>query len=277
MSDTPADLDDLVARADPDRYVAALFAPAAARRGLIALYAFDHEVGRIAEIVREPMVGHIRLAWWRQQMDAIYAGETVHAPVVRALAEAVKAHGLPRDFFDRYLDARARDFEAEAFEDEAAMAAHAEAVSAGVVRLAARVLGADGQADGAALQAGVAMAYARHAAGLAADARLRHCRLPMTWLREAGLGAEDVFAAQATPALTAVVLRLAKAGEGALGKLAGGRFPTRATPALSPATMARPYLRAVRSPNFDPFRAAPPTPQWLRVARIAFATLTWRI
>ena len=35
------ELEDQVARADPDRYVAALFASPARRRGLIALYAFN--------------------------------------------------------------------------------------------------------------------------------------------------------------------------------------------------------------------------------------------
>src|SRR6185436_16825260 len=49
------ELEELVARADADRYVAALFVSPARRRGLIALYAFNYEVARIREIVHEPM------------------------------------------------------------------------------------------------------------------------------------------------------------------------------------------------------------------------------
>ena len=51
------DVESLLAETDPDRYVANFFAPAAARPGLAAIYAFDNEVARVGLTVREPMVG----------------------------------------------------------------------------------------------------------------------------------------------------------------------------------------------------------------------------
>ena len=48
-------------RHDPDRYVAALYAPADRRDDLIALHAFNAEIARIRDQVREPMLGEIRL------------------------------------------------------------------------------------------------------------------------------------------------------------------------------------------------------------------------
>jgi hypothetical protein len=98
-----------------------------------------------------------------------------------------------------------------------------------------------------------------------------------TWVREAGLGIEDVFEARMTPALGDVLQRLAATGEAALAKLRGLSFPMGATPALSAAATVRVRFRDARSPGFDPFRAAPEIPQWRRVARIAYANLTWRI
>ncbi|MEQ1866955.1 MAG: squalene/phytoene synthase family protein, partial [Micropepsaceae bacterium] len=162
-------LDDLIARVDPDRYVAALFAPREKRAALMALYAFDHEVSRIAAIVREPMVGHIRLGWWREQVGAIYGGGVVLAPVAVALADVVRAYGLPRDVFDAYLDARGYDFEQAPFEDAAALERYAVAVSGGIVRLGAFVLGGGGEAA-AAEQAGIAFACARLSMSRAPDA-----------------------------------------------------------------------------------------------------------
>lgn len=50
-----------VRRFDPDRYFSALFAPADKRPLLFALYAFNHELARVGEVVREPMMGEIRL------------------------------------------------------------------------------------------------------------------------------------------------------------------------------------------------------------------------
>jgi hypothetical protein len=49
----------------PDRYYAALFAPAAVRDDLIALAAFCGEIARIGRQVSEPVMGEIRITWWR--------------------------------------------------------------------------------------------------------------------------------------------------------------------------------------------------------------------
>src|SRR6202167_4970853 len=72
--------------ADPDRYFASLFAPAALRPHLFALYTFNHEVARIAETVREPMLGAIRLEWWRETAEAAARGVPRNHDVARGLA-----------------------------------------------------------------------------------------------------------------------------------------------------------------------------------------------
>jgi phytoene/squalene synthetase len=164
----PEPLVDLITRVEPDRYVAALFAPREKRSALMALYAFDHEVGRIASIVHEPMVGHIRLGWWREQVGAIYGGGVVLAPVVVALAEVVRVYGLPREIFDAYLDARGYDFDEAAFADAAVLERYAAAVSGGIMRLGAFVLGGGGEVT--AEQAGIVFACARLSASRAPDA-----------------------------------------------------------------------------------------------------------
>ena len=53
---------------DPDRALAALFAPRETRADLLALYAFNVELARIAEQVTEPELGAIRLQWWREAL-----------------------------------------------------------------------------------------------------------------------------------------------------------------------------------------------------------------
>jgi phytoene synthase len=61
MQDAYAHCETLVRAADKDRYLAGLFAPAAARRHLYALYAFASEIARVREAAREPLPGEIRL------------------------------------------------------------------------------------------------------------------------------------------------------------------------------------------------------------------------
>ena len=217
------------------------------------------------------MAGHIRLGWWREQIDAIYAGRAVDTPEGRALADAMRAYALPREIFHRALDARALDFEETPFADEAAMEAHAVAVSGGITQLAMQVLGADSRADQAARNAGIARSYAGHIGSFAAFAQRRRCRAPLQWFEEAGLNAEDVFSARhLTPELRAVLDRTGSRALRALGDLNRARFPTAVTPALAPATLARWVAR-----GFDPF-APRALPAWQRVARIAWSNLTWR-
>ena len=64
----------MVRRHDRDRYQTALFAPADRREALFALYAFNYEIARVRETVTQPMLGQIRLQWWREVVEAAYAG-----------------------------------------------------------------------------------------------------------------------------------------------------------------------------------------------------------
>ena len=67
-------------RLDHDRYLTTLFAPAAARPLLIALYAFNTEVARVGEIVSEPIIGQMRLQWWRDAIAEAASGRAAQAP-----------------------------------------------------------------------------------------------------------------------------------------------------------------------------------------------------
>jgi len=64
-------------RGDRDRFLTALFAPADRREALFALYAFNLELARIRESVSQPMLGLIRLQWWRDGLDAIFRPRSI--------------------------------------------------------------------------------------------------------------------------------------------------------------------------------------------------------
>lgn len=153
-----SDCEEIVRRRDPDRYFSALFAPAGKRRFLFALYAFNYELARVAETAREPMLADIRLAWWREAVEGARAGQPRDHPVVRALAETLAADDLPAAWFERLIEARSFDASPDTFADMAALETYADATSGNLMRLAARVLGAE--ADGLARQAGIAYALA---------------------------------------------------------------------------------------------------------------------
>jgi len=76
---------DIVRQHDPDRFFTTLFAPAATRETLWALYAFNHELARTREIVREPMMAMIRLQWWREVVEGARRRHEVAEPLGAAL------------------------------------------------------------------------------------------------------------------------------------------------------------------------------------------------
>src|SRR6202043_4114237 len=81
----------LVRHHDRDRYQTALFAPAGRREALLTLYAFNYEIARVRESVTQPMLGQIRLQWWRENIAAAFEGGPVRAyPVVGALSVAIR-------------------------------------------------------------------------------------------------------------------------------------------------------------------------------------------
>lgn len=97
---------------DPDRFLLSMFAPADRRETLWALFAFNHEIAKTREVVSETSLGLARLQWWREAIGKIYeGGEFPQHEVLKALAPAIKAHGLARDYFDTLVYAREFDLE----------------------------------------------------------------------------------------------------------------------------------------------------------------------
>ena len=74
---------EIVKRGDPDRFLAAMAAPPDARRILFPLYAFNVEVARAPWVTAEPMIAEMRLQWWRDSVEGIYAGEPRRHAVIR--------------------------------------------------------------------------------------------------------------------------------------------------------------------------------------------------
>ncbi|MFN3353593.1 MAG: squalene/phytoene synthase family protein [Brevundimonas sp.] len=102
-----ADLDAQVRAADPDRWLSSRFVgDAGLRADLIALYAFEVELGTIPTKVSQPLLAEMRFTWWADQMDGVFAGDPRKGhPVLEALSGAVVRAGLRRSAFDALIEA----------------------------------------------------------------------------------------------------------------------------------------------------------------------------
>lgn len=107
------DLDALLKRVDPDRWLSSRFiGEPSARADVIAIYAFDHQLARAPKVASNPLLGEIRLTWWREALDEIYQGRPVRRhPGALALAEAVRRRALPREPLEAMIDARYRELD----------------------------------------------------------------------------------------------------------------------------------------------------------------------
>lgn len=77
---------------DAERVLALSYAPSDRRAGLGALFALDNALGQVLRTTHEPMVGQMRLAWWREALVRLDGAPPPAEPVLQALAE----HALPR-------------------------------------------------------------------------------------------------------------------------------------------------------------------------------------
>ena len=132
-----------VRAADPDRYFATLFAPAAQRPYLFAFYAFNAELARVAENVREPMLGEIRLEWWRETVEAAAKGVSRNHDVARGLTALFAERNLAVPDFEALIAARAFDSSPDHLADFAALENYIVSTGGAVMRLAARILVGD--------------------------------------------------------------------------------------------------------------------------------------
>src|SRR3954470_7794356 len=93
--DVPAlegeDLDGLIRRVDPDRWLSSRFiGEPGARADVIALYAFDHELARAPKVASNALLGEMRLTWWREALEEIFENRPVRQhPAAQALAGVV--------------------------------------------------------------------------------------------------------------------------------------------------------------------------------------------
>ena len=167
MSEDARDYCQRMAReGDRDAYLAALFAPEPARGDLWALQAFAHELARIAPLVSEPMLGEIRLQWWREAMERLFTGRIDNHPVIAALAAAHARTPFAQAPFETLMDARSRDFDPAPFDSLEALTSHAQDLAGSLFALSFSVLAPGRDLTPLAQAAGRALILARAAQGL---------------------------------------------------------------------------------------------------------------
>ncbi|MDP2408874.1 MAG: phytoene/squalene synthase family protein [Pseudolabrys sp.] len=254
----------LVREADRDRYLAALFAPAAHRNGLFALYAFNIEIARVRDVAREPMPGEIRLQWWREALGGERASEAAAHPVAAALLDTLSHYGFVSAPLLELIDAHTFDLYDEPMPSIDALELYGIRTQSPVFAMAAGILQAGTPpADLLTLDVSVAYALGHVLSRFGQHAARRQLYLPLDLLDRHGADPNTIFAGQTSGVLEAALAELRDIARQHLNA-AQSTFqsaPADILPALLPVALVGPLLR--RMERADPFRFEP-LPAWRR-------------
>lgn len=134
----------LVERGDPDRFLAVMAAPIAARARLLPIYAFNLEVARAPWVSEQPLIAEMRLQFWRDVLaDPAPRAHEVASPLRQVISDT----GLPTKALERLVEARLWDIGRAPHADAAAFSRYVEDTSGGLTWAAARALGAPPEAE----------------------------------------------------------------------------------------------------------------------------------
>lgn len=269
-----SDVLELAKAGEPERYLAATLTPERHRAALIALAAFSADLRRIPNLVKEPLMGEIRLQWWRDAIER-YAGDeapTGH-PVADALRIAVRQFDLRPALLVAMTEARAFDLYPDPMPDRAAFDGYLAKTEGAPFTLALSVLGMDaGKSEGLGNLAGRCYGLARLLADLPHRlARGRH-PLPLDLLRAHNVDGDTLLAGVASPQFSAALRELTSDVRTSYDVLRSRwrELPRDQRTALLPNATITAYLAGLetttRDPLREPFELQPLTRVW-RMAR----------
>lgn len=265
-------------RYELDRYLSALLAPRAVRDDLITLAAFSAEVQRIAEHISEPMLGEIRIQWWRDAVSSTRPNAKTGHPVADALNDVIRRHGWHGDSFAGFFDVHAHRLYADPPQDSDALIREIDVTDGLLFEQAARILRSshaksaietltDADKDEARhilILGGRCYGLARIGLSLGQNLARGRVRLPV---------ASGDTSAFLTPDWRLELDKLIGLCRGQMQQLRHhlDRFDgdkSDIIAAMLPVAVVEPYLRALQKPDHDPLR---------HVAEIAPLQRVWRL
>jgi phytoene synthase len=267
MQNNAAHCEALVREADKDRFLATLFAPQPHRAALFAIYAFNIEIARIREMVREPMAGEMRLQWWADVLDDKEHGAVEAHPVVAELKLAIARYRLPLDPLKAMVEIRFFDLYDDQPTTLEALESYARQTAASLIALAAQILN-DGKSHALgeiAEHAGIAYGLAGLLRAFPIHAGRGKLYLPTDLMREHHADPADALAGRSRPALLAVLAALRARALLHLSalRISIGDIPPALVPAFLPLAPVRTLLMRLERDKDAPFETVD-VPQWRR-------------
>ena len=193
---------DKAAQSGSSFYYSFLFLPPERRRAITALYAFCREVDDVVDECTDAGLARIKLAWWRQELARLFAGEAQH-PVARALAPALAPFGIKHEYLSEIIDGMEMDLSQNRYRDFAALEQYCHRVAGVVGLLAASIFGyRDERTLAYAHTLGIAFQLTNIIRDVGEDSRKGRIYLPLDELQRFKVSAADILHARQTEDFT---------------------------------------------------------------------------
>lgn len=196
MQDPHQYCQDKAAASGSSFYYSFMFLPPERRRAITALYAYCREVDDAVDECTDPGIARTKLAWWRDEVARIYAGNPQH-PVTRALADVVAPYGIAQDQLLMVIDGMAMDLDYNRYPDFATLQTYCHRVAGVVGLMSARIFGyTDPRTLEYAADLGLAFQLTNIIRDVGEDARRNRVYLPLDELTRFGLDASQIVHGQ---------------------------------------------------------------------------------
>jgi 15-cis-phytoene synthase len=194
-------------------YYSFLFLPPPKRDAIMAFYAFCREVDDVVDEVSDPQLARIKLAWWRTEIDRLFANNKEDPPthpVALALAQTQAVTQVRSAQLMEIIAGMEMDLNQTRYPDWEALRVYCHRVAGVVGEVSAQIFGV---ADPATAQdtrdyantLGLALQMTNIIRDVGDDARRGRVYLPEDAMARHGITREDVLARKATPAFAALM------------------------------------------------------------------------
>ena len=188
---------DKAARSGSSFYYAFLFLPPPRRAAITAFYAFCREVDDVVDEVSDPAVAAAKLAWWRQEVAAAYAGRPSH-PAMQALLPLAGDYNITAAHLQAVIEGCQTDLDQTRFLDFPSLQRYCHLVAGVVGEVAANIFGRTADATVPyAHKLGLAMQLTNIIRDVGDDARRGRIYLPANELQRFEVKANELLKREA--------------------------------------------------------------------------------
>ncbi|GJE98318.1 squalene/phytoene synthase family protein [Phanerochaete sordida] len=194
-SDPKAYCRDLVRKRDYEAHLVSQFFPHEYRDAFYALRAFYIELATVQESVSNPIIGNMRMQFWKDALKGFADGRPPKHPIALALYEASGQFNLPMYHLKRMVEARDAELQTPTHLTIDSLTAHAESTSSTFLYLLLSMLNQSSSHDfsHAASHVGVSQTIATLLRALPYHASRRHMVIPAEITARHGVNQEEVF------------------------------------------------------------------------------------